>query len=71
MVIHLLACEKWAALYRSDPGSALDAAAEYERWREQERPAERQQDLARRVADTQFRRQASEDRFTVRDPLED
>jgi hypothetical protein len=68
---HVITCPAWAALYRRDPAAALSPAGEYERWREQDRGAEHQADLARRVSDTQGARAASVARFKVADPLED
>lgn len=68
---HVLGCEAWARLYRENSDAALMPAEEYERWRRDDRPAEHQEDLAGRVADTQARRAASVARFRRPDPLED
>jgi hypothetical protein len=68
---HVITCAAWAALYREDPAAALAPAEEYERWRAQDRAAEHQADLARRVSDTQANRAASVALFQVRDSLED
>lgn len=68
---HVLSCEKWAALYRADPAAALPPAAEYARWRSEEKAAEHGAGLRQRIADTQDRRAASVARFQQADPLED
>jgi hypothetical protein len=68
---HVLSCLKWAALYQRDPDAALPPSVEFERWQREERAAEHQRDLERRVADTQAQQRASVARFTVADPLED
>lgn len=68
---HVLCCEKWAALYRSDPAAALSPAEEYDRWRREDRSGERAADLQRRVVDTQAERAASVARFASVDPLGD
>jgi hypothetical protein len=68
---HVLSCEQYAALYRKDPAAALPPAAEYLRWRDEERAAERWADLQGRVGDTKLQRAASVARFAKRDPLED
>jgi hypothetical protein len=70
IVQHVMTCEKWAALYRSDPDAALMPAQEHARWASEERDGEHQADLQRRVSDTQAQRAASVARFKVRDPLE-
>jgi hypothetical protein len=67
----VLSCPDWAALYRSKPEAALGPAEEYARWCREERAGEHQEDLQRRIADTQGQRAASVARFKVRDPLED
>jgi hypothetical protein len=68
---HVLSCGDYADLYRKDPAAALAPAAEYLRWRESERAAERAADLAQRVGDTKQQRAESVARFARRDPLED
>ena len=68
---HVLFCEKWAALYRSDPDAALSPAGEYDRWRREERREEHAADLQRRVTDTQRQRAESIARFASEDPLGD
>lgn len=68
---HVLACLKWAQLYRENPAAALSPAQEYARWYREERAVERAADLGRRIADTQARRKQSVDRFKVPDPLGD
>jgi hypothetical protein len=71
IVLHVIMCADWAALYQKDPAAALGAAEEYQRWRRDDRPAEHEADLKLRIADTQGRRAASVARFQVKDPLED
>lgn len=68
---HVLSCEKWAALYRKAPAAALGPAAEYLRWRSEDRAAEHAAGLRQRISDTQDRRAASVARFRKADPLED
>lgn len=68
---HVLVCQAYAVLYRRDPAAALAPAAEYARWREQDKAAERRAGLARRVADTVAQRASSVTRYRGRRLLED
>ena len=69
MEAHVLGCAKWAAAYRADPSSVLDPGPAYERWDAEDRPAEKQADLQRRMADTAGRRRRMADRFAGEDIL--
>lgn len=69
---HIVICPDWARLYALDPSAVLDPAAEYARWRRDDRPAERQAGLEGRVAEVLDLRAGLRARYARRpDPLED
>ncbi len=66
-----MSCPKFAAAYRSGPDSVLPPEAEYERYRQEGKPAAKAAAHEQTVADTDTRRAAMADRFATRDFLED
>lgn len=68
---HILTCEKWLALYQSDPSKALDAAAEHIRWKAEDQANERTERREAIAVTGEAARAASLDRFKFRDILED
>lgn len=71
LIVHVVGCPDWAALYRKDPAAALEPAEEYDRWAREDQRREKQADLDRRVADTLDRRASMLQRFRTADILED
>lgn len=68
---HAMECPDWLELFRTEPDRALDAAAEYRRWKADDRADER--DARRELVTVQGEaaRTASLSRFAYVDPLED
>jgi hypothetical protein len=58
-------------LYRKSPEQALPPAAEYRRWREQDKAGEQSARVAAKVTSTDARRAVMADRFRTRDILGD
>lgn len=68
---HLVACSRWAELYRSAPDKALDAEAEHRRWSAEDRMSDHQERIMGLRAANDGDRAAMARRFASSDPLED
>jgi hypothetical protein len=67
----MMVCPEYVALFLSDPAKALDPEAEYVRWQNDDKAAERAVARQEQIDDTDARRAAMAGRFATRDPLED
>lgn len=68
---HTAGCPDFARLYRESPEPPLPPAAEYRRWKEQDKDSETQVRIAAKVAVTDAQRAVMADRFRTPDILED
>ena len=60
---HIMDCDKWQVLYRTDPAKALDPVADYALWKAGGKKAARAAELDLVIAETERRRTAMHDRF--------
>jgi hypothetical protein len=72
IVSHTAGCRAFARLYRENPERAsLSAAAEYRRWKDEDKDSETRDRIAVKVAATDAQRAVMADRFRTPDILED
>jgi hypothetical protein len=68
---HILTCPDWQALYAADRSRALSPEAEYRRWQDGGRTADRAERLLAVTSDVEGRRTAAALRFRPPDILDD
>jgi hypothetical protein len=68
---HIVACVRWAALFRADQDAALPPAEAYARWHATGRLEERDARVDGQVSDTLAQRAAMHRRFASEDILEE
>lgn len=62
---HCVQCPRWLLLFQQDPARALDPAAEYIRWRDEDKNTERTERREQVVVTTDASRAASLARFAT------